>query len=299
VEAFQAAQRTWIVDRLENAWPETPLSIFGDKSAAEVSGERKFKRKILAAILNLELWSDRQPFDFDFDKLRIKLGLEAIPKIDPNDVEIRALTTTQIRRLELEKLKDEDLKFVFEVLTVRPSGSTLYRICKEILNRDSMSEHVDLIEVHERMADLAKSTDEQLEHLGKARDIAVGNGESPASWLVAELDLRIQRGEADLAKKLITEIQSRYLREPGVAQMFAEVLSKYGLMPRTPGGAPGAMSPDAVQNVPVGVGAGGGQAPAAPAPGAGAAGVWTPDGSAKPADDGNQGGGESKIWVPD
>ena len=294
LDVLQTAQRTWIVDQLQNAWPDVALSIFGGKSAREISGERKYKRKVLAAILNLELWSDRQPFDFDFDKLRTDLGLEALAKIDPNEVEIRSLTTTQIRRLELDKLKDEDLKFVFEVLSIRPNGSTLRRICEEIVKRPSMEGKVDLIEVHERLSDLATTTDEQLEHLVKARDMAVTNGDSPASWLVAELDLRIQRGEPDLAKRLITEIQNRYIREPGVAQMFAEVLSKYGLMPRMPGMPAGAVSPEAVQ-APVEVGAPG----AAPADGAG--GIWTPGESAPaPASDqGGDSGGESKLWIPD
>ena len=295
LETYKDAQREWIVGQLENKWPEIPLTIFDGKCAKEAAGERKLKRKVLAAILNLELWADRQPFTFDFDQLRTKLNLDPSLKIDPNDVDVRGLTSTQIRRLELEKLKDEDLKFIFEVVSVRPNGALLYRICQEVLSRTSMEEQVDLIEVHERMADLASSSDEQLDHLGKARDLAVSKGESPASWLIAELDLRIQRGEGDPAKRLISEIQSRYLKEPGVAQMFMQVLSKYGLMPQTPGGMPGSVPPEAMQGVPAEAAVAG--AAATPA---GSAGVWTPDGaSSTPPSSEGEGGGESKIWVPD
>lgn len=290
MEDFKAIQKDWIVKQLETAWPATKLKQFDGKSATEAAGEKKLQRKVLAAILNLDLWSDRQPFDFDFDKLRTQLGLPASPKIDPNEIDVRSLSATQVRCLELEKLSDDDLKFIFEVVSVRPNGSLLYRIGQEVLKRPSMGEKIDQIEVHERMADLAPTSDEQLEHLAKARDLAVGSGESPASWLVAELDLRIQRGESDAAKRLITEIQARYLREPGVAQMFAQVLSKYGLMPQTPGGLPpGAVPADAVEGVPAEVGAA-----AAPS-----GGVWTPDGPSPASPPAGEGEEKSKLWIPD
>ena len=181
---------------------------------------------------------------------------------------------------------------MFEIVSVRPNGSLLYSICREILGRDDLGDEIDLIEVHERMADLAPTSDEQLDHLAKARDLAVANGESPASWLVAELDLRIQRGEADVAKRLITEIQSRYLREPGIGQMFASVLSKYGLMPpgAVPGGPPPMGGPGAVP--PPAAAA----QPPATAPPAADGGVWTPDAPSQASPSGD--GGESKLWVP-
>lgn len=295
VEVYKSVQKEWIVEQLKTAWPQLELSQFDGKSAAEAAPEKKMKRKVLAAILNLELWSDRQPFEFDFDTLRAQLELPTTPKIDPTEINIKSLSTTQIRCLELEKLTDEDLKFIFEVVSVRPNGSLLYRIGLEVLGRDSMAETIDLVEVHERMAELAPTSDGQLEHLGKARDLAVTKGESPASWLVAELDLRIQRGESDAAKRLISEIQTRYLREPGVAQMFAQVLSKYGLMPQTPGGMPPGAMPG---GMPMGPGEAIPAEVGAAAPAASADGVWTPDGPAStPAAE--EGGEKSKLWLPD
>lgn len=288
MEDFKKIQQEWIGTQLGEQWPNIKLTQFGDATAKEAASDAKKKRKVLAAILNLEIWSDRQPFEFDFNRVRADLGLEPSPSIDPSDVDIRSLSPTQLLRLDLQKLSDEDLKFIFEVVSVRPNGSLLHRIGEEILSRPAMNEQLDLIEVHERMADLAPTTERQLEHLGKARDLAVGKGESPASWLVAELDLRIQRGEAGAAKRLITEIQTRYMREPGIAQMFAGVLSKYGLMPATPGGAPPTMS-EAVESLPAEVGA---AAPASPS-----GGVWTPDDPSASAPSG-EGGEKSKLWVP-
>ena len=288
LEAYQKIQQQWITKQLKEHWPNISLAAFDGKSAKEAAAESKLQRRVLAGILNLEIWADRQPFEFDFDDLRTQLGLDAAPVIDPDTVNIRNLSPAKLLRIDLAKLSDDDLRFVFEVVSVRPNGKLLRRIGEQILSRESMSDHVDLIEVHERMADLASNTDDQLAHLGKARDLAVAKGDSPGSWLVAELDVRIQRGESDAAKRLITEIQSRYMREPGIGQMFAAVLSKYGLMPSAPGRVPG-VSPESVEVMPAEVGA----AAAAPASG----GVWTPDGSSNPNPPGDE-GQESKLWVP-
>lgn len=280
MEQYNGLQQEWIVQQISEHWPNVPLSQFDGKTAREAAGDRKLQRRVLAAILNLEIWSDRQPFDYDFNELRAKLNLPIEAAIDPNEVNIKSLSPTQLLRLDLTKLSAPDLKFIFEVVSVRPNGSLLRSICNEILNRSDLGDEINLIEVHERMADLANTSDEQLEHLSKARDLSVKKGESPASWLVAELDLRIQRGEVDIAKRLVAEIQSRYMREPGIAQMFASVLSRYGLMPSAPGGS-----------VPTAATA------AAPAAASAEGGLWTPDSAHDPAPAAGE-GGESKLWVP-
>lgn len=281
-------QQEWISNQLQNVWPTLTFSEFGGKCAKEAAGERKYQRSVLAAILNMEFWADRQPFKFDFDQLRASLGLPVSEPIDPADVNVRSLTPTQLRCLQLEKVTDEDLRYIFEILSIRPNGRLLYKVCQEMLQRPSIKdvEGVDLVELHDRLSELATTTDEQLEHLSKARDLAVSEGESPATWLVRELDLRLLRAEGDQAKRLVTEIQERYMREPGVAQLFSEVLSKYGLMPR--GQAPPAAEAAAV---PQAVGAVGGGQPTG--------GVWTPEGGAPDAPPTEGGEEKSKLWLPD
>ena len=143
----------------------------------------------------------REPFQYDFDELRASLALPSPHPIDPNEVNIRSLSPSRLRTLQLEKLSDQDLKFIFEVVSVRPNGKLLYRIGKEVLARESMKDHLDMVEVHERLADLSPTSDETLEHLSAARDLAVSEGESPATWLISELDVRIQRGESDAVQR--------------------------------------------------------------------------------------------------
>lgn len=286
VEQMRVYQEAWHQHQIHHVWTDVPMSLLGGKSPRDAAKDRKLKRKVLASILNMEMWFDQQPISVNFDKLRSELELPAVEMIDPTAIDIRRLSPAQISRLDLPKVSDEDIGRLFESVSVRPNGKTLHRIGLEIIARgEAMAEHVDFVEVRARLAETAPTSDESLEHLAAARDMAVADGESPATWLISELDHRIQRQELDTAKRLISEIQTRYIKEPGVAQMFGEVLSKYGLLPSPAAGpSPATM---AQTQIPAEVGA-----PAAPASG----GVWTPD---APASSDDSGGGESKIWTPD
>ena len=278
IDRYNQFLREWTCDQLENVWPKMPLASFGGQSAVEAAQDKKYQRVVLAAIMNLELWSDRQPIGFDFNQLRGKLGLPIREPLDPASIDIRSLSPTRLTALELEKLTDDDLVFLFKVTSVRPNGGFLHKLGLEVLKRPHLSDRIDFIEVHERLAELASTTDDTLEHVRHARDIAVGRGESPAQWLVNELDLRLMRGEIDVAKRLVKEIQSRYLREPGIGQLFAGVLSKYGIMPAA---AP-VEAADATPQVEA----------ATDAP----TGVWTPDGETTSSEEGSA--EKSKLWVP-
>lgn len=287
LEQMRRYQEAWHQHQIHHVWTTIPMAVLNGLSPRDAAKERKLKRRVLASILNLEMWFDQQPLDVDFNKLREELGLPVPEPIDPTTTEARKISPSQVSRLDLRKLTPADLGRLFETVSVRPNGKTLHRIGTEIVRRGKeMEEHADFVEVHSRLAETAATSDESLEHLAAARDLAVAEGESPASWLISELDHRIQRQELDIAKRLIAEIQTRYVREPGVAQMFAQVLSKYGLMPQ-PGAAPPSPAAMAQAQIPAQVGA----AAAESNPG-----VWTPD--APPAGTTNDDSGESKLWVP-
>jgi len=286
-EKYDEHQQQWIRTQLDEVWPNLKLKHFGDQTAKAAAGERKYQRAVLASILNLEIWSDRQPYEYDFDKLRADLGLPVTEPIDPNEVNLRSLSPSRLRALQLEKLSGQDLKFIFEVVSVRPNGKLLYKIGKEVLARDSMEDHFDMVEVHGRLAELAPNSDLTLEHLSKARDLAVAEGESPATWLISELDVRIRRGEVDVTTRLMSEIQTRYLGEPGVRKMLASVLEKYGLMPTSPGGVSASQMPPEPAPAEVGT------------PVASRDGIWTPDaGESASSPPGDAREEKSKLWVP-
>ena len=284
LDRYNELLQAWIANQLEHVWPTIRLSLFNGQTALQVAQQSQYKKAVLAAIMNLELWSDRHRFDFDFNRLRQTLNLPIRESLDPRDVNIRALSPTRLILVDLDKLSDDDLTFLFEVTSVRRNGSFLYKIGSEVLKRPAMADRIDLIEVHERLTELALTSDDQLEHLRLARDIAVSRGESPAHWLVRELDVRLSRMEIDPAKRLISEIQSRYLREPGIGQSFAAVVEKYGLVSQGDLSATAAELTSETVTEPETAAAPSGR-------------VWTPE-SNEPAPAEGDRDKESKLWIP-
>ena len=166
------------------------------------------------------------------------------------------------------------------------ASTVLARLAPVVIERDSLEGKVDKAEACGLLAGGSPTSEEAITWLAKAREWAGRTKESPARWLLAELDLRLRRGEATQAQQLLQTIQTDHMREPGIAQTLFELLARYGIIdPRAanPANMPTSAPPQ--------MGDVASTAPTPPA--AGEQKIWTPDGA--PA-------GESKkstIWTPD
>jgi hypothetical protein len=134
------------------------------------------------------------------------------------------------------------------------------------------------------LADRAETTVQRLEIIGQLRSIAKELKAGTGTLDVAELRIRLQRGDQAEIVRLLDRIKRDHGRDPQVLQALAEVLMEAGVDLGALAGRPGA-----------GPAAGG---PAAAMPGAAAAPetgkLWTPGGGEPPG-----AGGEKKvIWTP-
>lgn len=273
---------------IEQRWIETPSPRYENKSPKEASQEKRFQIPLLAELLTFELLSQDGHWGVDFQALRKQLDLPIRESLNADDVDLERLPVHQFSLLDPKTLNDEQLLTVYRrsyaVMAVYP----LRAIALEVISRESLADKIDKVEAYDILSDVAPKTDEALEYLAEARKLATQEGESPAAWMIDELELRLIRGEGDKFVKLLKELQARYMKEPGIMPALVETLSKYGLV--TPDGrimlpasaAPSAMSAEG--------------AAAASGSGGESGGLWTPD-SAN--DDPGESQGESKIWVPD
>ncbi len=149
------------------------------------------------------------------------------------------------------------------------------RFGQELLRRGlAPAAEVDLSHVCGRLAHWSINSDQALEYLGQARQLAVAHGTSPALFMLNELPLRVVRGETPEATQLLKQLQRDHIREPGVAEALYHMLERFGLVrpEPVPGAAPAV-------------------AAAEPAP---AAALWTA-GSPEAAQEAKP----SKLWLPD
>ena len=155
------------------------------------------------------------------------------------------------------------------------------------LRRDNFENtgELDKAQVYGMLANLSGSSDQAVEYLHLARDAAVAAENSPATWLLNELSLRIVRRESELAQQIFEQVRTHHLEEPGVSENLYKILESYGMLPQ----GSQAMPNPAGLATPVAT---------APAQAAESQTLWTPDTDAATTSDSTQKPKESKLWVP-
>ncbi len=263
---------------LLNRWPEMPQKIFGGRSASQVAGEAEQRIKVLAAILLLELATEQVTSDFDFNLLRGKLGLPLEQPIDPQRVPLAELPLLRLGRVDAKRLSDEELVDLFRRADHFRHVAAIRNLAQEVIARPSLDKVVEKAEVYGILAQIEPDTHRAIEYLDQARKAAEAAKASTAPWDLAELALRIARGEVADADRLLNHIRESHIREPGVAQALFQILTEAGII--GPDGKPTA--------APAREGAGlvvPGAAGAEPGK------IWTP-GSDQPS------GKKSALWTP-
>ena len=270
---------------LLNRWPEMPQRLFGGKSAKHVAGDPGKRIKLLGAILLLELSTGQVASDFDFNELRAKLALPSGQPIDPKQVSLPDLPLARLARVDVKPLSDDELIDLYRRADHYRHIPALQKFGHEVIARPSLdkpqdkAEGLDKAEVYGILAQIEPDTGQAIAYLEQARKVAEASKKSSAPWDLAELALRIARGEVPEADRLLHHIRDQHIREPGVAQALFQILTEAGII--GPDGKPHAAAER--------------EAPGIVVPGAAAAEpgkIWTP-GSDQPT-----GGKKSALWTP-
>ena len=265
-----------------NVWPETPLACLSGKRPIDVAGDDNYRIPLLAAILLLEDSAERGRTGFDYNELRTKLNLPLRHEFSLAEHPSRQFSPMQLHLVKVDDLTDEQLLELFEIAIAYRLSTAGMRLGHELLARPHLVSRAERPKILDMMSRLSNSVEEILEFIRIASDDVLASGQPLAPWLLRELEVRLMMGDSQRANELLTELQTKYVRDPGVAQALYSLLVRLGIIspdgqPRQPGaGAPSQPSSQPSQA-------------AAASPG-----VWTPDGPQAPS-----GGGEKpKLWIP-
>jgi hypothetical protein len=259
-------------------WPELPLKILDGKAPREAVADPKLKIKVLAAILLLDL-AINQGSQLDLNELRSQLGLSTLTPIPGKEVSAMSLPLARIARVEPSSSSDESLLDLFRRAEHYRDLAALRKLALEALNRPTLEKELPRAEVYGTLAQLEPDTTQSINYLQKAREAAEAAKTSTAPWDLAELTLRIARGEVAEADRLLSHIRNEHIREPGVAQALFQILAEAGII--GPDGRPTAPRDQAGSIVvPQAAGAEPGK-------------IWTPE-SDQPAASGKK----SALWTP-
>ncbi len=263
-------------------WPEIPFAALDMKTPNQVVGDANYAVPLTALAQRLSQQLESVPgAEQLINELMQQLKLEAEETIDPQETDLASVSAIRQRLLKFEKLDDEQLYALFTHAMMIGNMPVLRNLIPEALNRPQLTDRINFSQALTVLARVTVDNEQALEHLKKARQLAIENGEKAGTYLVMELDLRLERGISEKCEDLVREIQMRHMNEPDVEMMLVQVLSRHGLI--HPDGRPVEMDETGGHD-PMGQ-------PAAPAE---SSGLWTPD-SGETAS-GESGGG--KLWIP-
>ncbi len=282
VDDMMARQRRALWARFTSAWPDTELPELLGRTPRQAIKDADGGRRVEALVTEGEATSRRRDGAEAWAAIRGALGLAAAAPI-VTQKPLEEVPPLRWHRLDLAGLDLEQLRGVL-VTAVDAGFERAAELAAEAVVARPDATPADRWEALGLLADRAETTVQRLEIIGQLRSIAKELKAGTGTLDVAELRIRLQRGDQAEIVRLLDRIKRDHGRDPQVLQALAEVLMEAGVDLGALAGRPGAA---------------GGPAAGAPLTGAGPAaepgGLWTPGGG-QPA---GPGGEKKVIWTPD
>lgn len=276
-QLLQEQSREVLLDK----WLRQPCSTLNGKSPNEAAADFNLRLRVEAMILRLETDEASALQGFDFNEVRRKLDLPTRGPIDPAGVDVRRLPFVRLERLPADKLDDEQLLVALRRSQLVMAIPALMNFAREAVARPSLDARINKFELFRLLVETAPDSDSALRFLTQGKAFASARNESPAPWLLMEMQIHMARRDPESVQRVMSQLQSKHLNEPGVAEALYQFLYMIGAV-----GPDGQLSPELSNDGP--------EAAGAAAVGS-SGGLWTPDG---PASSGGSGEGGSKLWLP-
>lgn len=283
-DGYLETQRTAVRERFIREWPTTALPELLGKTPREAVSQPEGRLRVEALLSEGEATARRPDMNAAWAEIRTALGLPSPAPIESP----RPLEEVPPLRWHRVALKPVDLDQLRGLLvTSIDAGFELAaeRAAQEILSRSDATP-ADKWQSYGFLEQRATLSNEKLAIIATLRTLAIELKANDGMLDVAELRIRLQRGDQAEIMRLLDHIRSQHARDQQVLGAVAEVLMEAGIdlsavaggggmppgQPPQPGGVPGASTA---------------------MPPADAGKIWTPGGEQA------SGGGEKKIWTPD
>lgn len=256
-EATLPQKKAWAAEFQEKVvlekWLDLPQQFLLEKTPREASEDPTLKLPLEALVLLLETARDASPSPV-FTRLRQRLGLPLRDRIVADHKTMRTLPIVRFDRIDPQTISDDDLLTGFAIANQTRYAPAISLLCDELLNRPSLHDKIQRAQIYGLLATVSDDLDVVLQRLQEAQKAALKSGASPARWKVSEFGVRILRQEVPEAQALLQDIQTHHIREPGIADMLAAELYRFGLArpaskPRTAAAPAAAAVPDDVGSV--------------------------------------------------
>ncbi len=286
------SQREQLWKRFADLWPDTPLPELLGKSPRAALQDTDGACRVEALVIEGEATSRRRDATVAWGEMRKTLGLKpATPITSAKPIE--EVPPMRWHRVVLEGLEVGEIRGLFLMAVDAGFDLAAERAARAILTRTDVAPE-DRWEALSFLEERAQGSVEKLSTIEQLRGIAAEMKANDGMIDVAELRVRLQRGDQADSMRLLDHMRRDHSRDARIMEALAEVLMEAGIdLPgmaaaRAGGGMPGGASPTSIGGSGAPGMAGGGQA--APTSG----GLWTPGGGQAPP----QQGEKKTIWTP-
>ena len=228
----QYIQRT-----LYHQWPQLPLGVLDGKTPQQAAAEDAYRTRVLVRSWSWSSWQARPPTSSMPIACGANWACRCFAPIDPTQTAVDRLPLVRLARVEVEKLSDEQLLSCYRRALAFTAREALIRLARSIVQRPSLAgKHEERQQAFGLLARQAADVAESLGYIDKGRQASAASGRSCASWDLMELNVRLEMREAAEVSRLLTHLQTRHLREPGVAEALNQWLMSIGAI--RPDGTP-------------------------------------------------------------
>jgi tetratricopeptide (TPR) repeat protein len=276
-DTLTARQRDAVRNRFLELWPDTPLPELLGKTPRQAVADAEGRRRVEAIVTEGEATS-RQPDTADaWTALRGRLGLPT-PSTLTTPKPLEDVPPLRWHRLDMAKLDLEQLRGILATALDAGFERAAGNAAEAVAGRTDATP-ADRWEALGVLEDRAASSVRKLEIIAQLRSLARELKASDGMLDVAELRIRLQRGDQAEIVRLLDRLRRDHARDQRVLQALAEVLMEAGIDLSAVAGRP--------TTVP------GGPAAAMPAAAAESGKLWTPGG-----EQAGPGGEKKTIWTP-
>lgn len=285
--AFEQLQQDVFVDRAVIKLSELNIPLLDNRSLKDTAGDDSKWLQRAALIRFLEGEDALVARDEGLIARLCEVGDRPIPEtIHPTGDEVEEIPAYDLNRIDPSGLDAENLIYLVQ-RAQQISATKVGRQASRQLVAMDLPEEAELqgakLLGYSFLMQTANSSDDAVANLEAAKSYAATKGLATPSLLLAELPLRLRRGEGEKFQEGVQAIMRQHGNDPEVMGRLQQLLVQFGLI--RPDGSPV-------------------QPRRAAAPAAESGGLWTPGGGASPAAPAAGGQPDSagptagKLWVP-
>ncbi|NBW95717.1 MAG: hypothetical protein EBR28_03055 [Planctomycetia bacterium] len=285
LDVMLESQRSAVHRRFVDSWPDTALPELLGRTPREALGQPAGARRVAALVNEGEATGRGRDESAAWTAIRGRLGMPTPPVIESAQP-LEQVPPLRWHRLDFTRVDLDQLRAVF--LTAVDAGFELAaELAADALVSRADATPEDRWEAYSLLEERASTSVRKLEIIGRLRELAKVLKVGVGMIDVAELRIRLQRGDQADIVRLLDGLRRDHARDQKVLEALAQVLMEAGV------DLPAMMAAQAAGGVATGSPAlGGGPAPA----GSAASGIWTPGASPPPPP--GQTSEKKTLWTP-